>query len=46
MNLPMQSVAQLLTGGLDDSLRNSTDQDKAVTSEGMQDDRKMFRERM
>jgi hypothetical protein len=46
MNLPMQSLAQLLTGGLENSLRNSTDQDEAVASEGMQDDRKIFRKRM
>ena len=46
MNLPMPSLEQLLTGGLENSLSNSTDQDKAVASEGMRDDAKMFRERM
>ena len=46
MNLPMPSLEQLLTGGLENSHSNSTDQDKAVASEGMRDDAKMFRERM
>ena len=47
MNLPMQSVRAAITGGLENSLRNGTNRPRqAVASEWMQDDRKMFRERM